>query len=175
MACCIVTTLILWLQKRAHLHFVKINSSSSYFLCCNFFAKSRAQREDKRNLNCLRSKICNESVCIRNVWVYNAKIATYRSYLLESCYSFGIFTYDIIEYVAKHNDSSKMYIFIYSLYHFKLNFLIEAQIELVHPHHILLILCSSGISFRLEVTLGHIKRSHGYIVVLCYGLPYISI
>ena len=86
MACCIVTALILWLQKRAHLHFAKINSSSSYFLCCNFFAKSRAQKEDKRNLNCLRSKICNESVCIRNVRVYNASIATYRLYLLESCY-----------------------------------------------------------------------------------------
>ena len=34
------------------------------------------------------------------------------------------------------------------------------------PHHTLLMLCSSGISFRLEVTLGHIKRSHGYIVMV---------
>ena len=110
MACCIVTALILWLQKRAHLHFAKINSSSSYFLCCNFFAKSRAQKEDKRNLNCLRSKICNESVCIRNVRVYNASIATYRLYLLESCYSFGI-----LHIIHRFFKNVHFYLFIVSL------------------------------------------------------------
>ena len=46
-----------------------------------------------------------------------------------------------------------------------MNTLITIYIN-VYPQHWLLMLCSSGISFRLEVTLGHIKRSHGYIVMV---------
>ena len=36
----------------------------------------------------------------------------------------------------------------------------------IDPRQILLVLCGSGISFRYHLTLGHIKRSHGYIVIV---------